>query len=1249
MITARKYNPGFLTDDELVELFCVRTNEFDSIIEVLRECTGGSNPHQLVIGPRGSGKTSLLLRVAVEIRRDAELSPSFFPIVFAEESYEVATAGEFWLECLSHLAVQAPNREGDPDLHRSYEDLRTLRDDQTLAERCLGALLDFSDRENKRLVLLVENLNMMFKDMLDRDAGWRLRKILQTEPRIVLLASATSRFDEIDNPDQALYDLFRVLTLCRLDTIECTVLWETVSGKIRPPETIRSLEILTGGSPRLLAIVARFGADLSFRKLMVDLLDLVDDHTEYFKSHLEALPAQERRVYLALADLWKPSTTREIGERARLETSKCSAQLRRLTERGAVQAVGGTARRKQYYLSERLYNIYYLLRRSRGPDNLVEALVHFMEAFYSPAELLDIGANIVLEVEGSDAAVKVFQQTTLARLVARPAMAEYREELLAMIPESLAETLDQSTMHPTVSAKVPVGAYSNQRLVSQLGVQADGSKGLVIANALFDKAVKLAELNRNAETLEIYDEIAYRFEKSDTREILQIVARSLANKAVTLSELDRKEEALGACDELVSKFGESDAPLISNLVATSLFFKGTLLAESGRKNETLVTYDEVIHRFGESRLDDLQHPVAASLQNKGVMLISLNRSEEALAAFDDLIYRFGESETPHLQLQVAFALINKGGILHSLNMLDTALTTCDEVVRRFGESEIPTLLTQVATALVNKGKTFIVLNQPDEALAVYDEVTHRFGTSNIPAVLKLVAIALSSKGSILAEINRPEEALATFDDLMRRFGASDTLTVMEPFVKALACRGAVLGGLNRHEEALATYDDIVERVGNSNSLTLQRVVALALVGKGVALGQLNRPSEALTALDEVASRFAECDVPSIREQVAKALVGKGAILGKLNRPVEALATYEDVVQHFGTDNTLALRDSIAKSLVGKGVALSHLDRQPEALNSYNEAIQRFSESDVPDILEQVAIALVNKGITLEILDRSHKALASYEEVVRRFVTSNAPTLLEPVARASINKGLILNRQNRTDDALATYDEVVERFGQSDWPALLEQVAMALFIKGLTLGGLNRVESALAAYDEVVKRFGASKRPTLRVLAARSLLGKADIELNQRRYEAAIGTASRVLEMHHSESPDTQWYGHLIRAKAILACASPADSEQDINALLAILSEVGSLSKEHLYTFMTFSIEIGSERMRDLIQASSAATLLLPLTTALERELGLDPRVALEIMEVAEDIRLDLAKLKKMKSDAESPKHATESKECLTSA
>ena len=76
-VAVKKYNPGFLTDDEIIESFCVRTSEFESIVECLRENTGNSNSHSLVIGPRGSGKTHLLLRVAVEVRRDETLAGLF--------------------------------------------------------------------------------------------------------------------------------------------------------------------------------------------------------------------------------------------------------------------------------------------------------------------------------------------------------------------------------------------------------------------------------------------------------------------------------------------------------------------------------------------------------------------------------------------------------------------------------------------------------------------------------------------------------------------------------------------------------------------------------------------------------------------------------------------------------------------------------------------------------------------------------------------------------------------------------------------------------------------------------------------------------------------------------------------------------------------------------------------------------------------------------------------------------------------
>ena len=788
-MTTRKYNPGFLTDDELVSSFCVRTGEFESIVEMLRECTGSANPHQIVIGPRGSGKTSLLLRVAVEVRRDAELHSDFFPILLLEENYGIANDGMFWLECLSRLADQVPHKEDAPDLHRTCEDLRTILGDQTLAERCLGALLDFSDREGKRLVLMVENLNMIFGDMEGPDVDWRLRKVLQTEPRIILLASATSRFDEIDNPDRALYDLFRIRWLRPLDTNECAVLWETVSSQPSLSETIRSLEILTGGSPRLLAILARFGAGRSFRELMAELLDLVDDHTEYFKSHIESLPAQERRVYLALAELWKPATAKEIAARARLTTNKISAQLKRLTERGAVRIEGGTARRKQYYLTERLYNIYYLLRRNRGPDRLVEALIRFMELYYSSSELKDMAIDMIGEAGSNKGEIQLMKQIMINKIAESPRLAaEHREELREIIPEVFTEVPEQTSAPPN----------NEQDELSD-------------AKKLFNQAVSLDTQNLPEDAVVAFDEVVERFGVSESLALLELVAKALVNKGIILIRQDRLAAAVAVYDEVVERFGDSESPALLEPVAKALFLKGSIF---GRQNDwpaEVAVYDEVVERFGDSESPALLEQVAKALVNKGNILDSQDRLAAAVAVYDEVVERFGVSESPALLEPVAKALLNKGIILISQNRLAAAVAVYDEVVERFGVSESPALLEPVAKALLNKG---IILDSQDRlaaAVAVYDEVVERFGDSESPALLEQVAKALVNKGVILSKLNRPEDALVAFDEVVERFGVSESPALLEQVAKALVNKGVILSKLNRPEDALVAFDEVVRR------------------------------------------------------------------------------------------------------------------------------------------------------------------------------------------------------------------------------------------------------------------------------------------------------------------------------------------------------------------------------------------------------------------------------------------------------
>ena len=708
-VNARKYNPGFLSDDELVALFCVRTGEFDSLVEVLRECDGNANTHQIVIGPRGSGKTSLLLRVAVEVQRDVDLSSRFFPVVFAEESYEVATAGEFWLECLRRLAERPGGGADGVDLYRTYEELRGVRDDRMLGERCLGALQDFSDREGRRLLLIVENLNMMFRDMPDQDAGWRLRQTLQTERRIALLASATSRFDEIDDPERALFGLFRVLMLRPLDAGECVELWRNVSRQDRAERTMRALRILTGGNPRLLTIMAHFGAELSFRQLMDELLDLVDDHTEYFKSHLETLPQQERRVYLALADLWKPATAAEVADRARLDTSKVSAHLKRLTERGAVEVTGGTARRRLYYLSERLYNIYYLMRRSRGPDPLIKALIQFMEAYYSPVELKEFGARIAFEAAEIDGGTRLLYRAAFDRLVELPALAPHRDELLSLAPPILPDW--------PASPASPAGSEAAKDLVQR------GSK--------------LADEGRLPEALAVWDEAVRRFDGSSRPDDVDQVVTALMNKALALEAADRPDEGLAVWTELLSRFEASRESAVVDAVAKAMVSRGATLGILGRSDEALEAWTEMLGRFGDEAPERFCNEVAMALVGMGTTLRELGRTEEALATWDEVVQRFATRGEPMVRMAVMTSLADKGAALLDLNRPSEAMDVWDQALRRVDPDDPPSVVMRVSQIFVNTGLLLYRAGRTGEALAVWDRVAGEFGASDIPGSLPL--------------------------------------------------------------------------------------------------------------------------------------------------------------------------------------------------------------------------------------------------------------------------------------------------------------------------------------------------------------------------------------------------------------------------------------------------------------------------------------------------------------------------------
>ena len=992
--TIRKFNPGtFQTDEEVIRQFVVRKREFGIAMEILRENIGApSCQHVLLVGPRGRGKTMLLARAAAEIRTDDALARRLLPVRFMEESHEIFDAADFWLEALFYLAGEIANSHPDiaRDLRTTHADLASQWRGREFEERALVAVLETADRLEKQLVLMVENLQDLCSDV-DSHFGWKLRKVLQTEPQIVLLATATSRFEGLDDVEQPFFELFRIVGLERLDTEECQCLWQMVSGDAVSTRTIRPLQILTGGNPRLLVIVAEFARHRSLRQLMEELVTLIDDHTEYFRAHLQGFAKTERRVYLAVIDLWQPSSTSEIAARSRMEIRMVSTLLGRLVNRGAV-IVEGNSRKRQYSAAERLYSIYYKLRRERDEAAVVRDLIHFMAVFYTSDELAEMSGKLIAEAAQS------------------PAIREGIERAIVELPqiEHFFFGMRRAGIELESKQAATLDDGEAQRLAIEIAT-AFGEKN-------FEKVVQIAN-------------DFFASQSADSPQVpVPIIASVLTVKAVAHLELGETEAAVALWDEVIKRFGDSTAPELQERVAQALFAKGLACGERGDFEAAVALYDEVVKRFGDSTAPELQGVIAIALVNKGVACRRRGDFEMAVALYDEVIKRFDDSDRPELQLCVAKALFAKGLACGERGDFEAAVALYDEVIKRFDDSDRPELQLCVAKALFAKGLACGERGDFEAAVALYDEVVKRFGDSTAPELQLCVAQALFVKGIACGERGDFEAAVALYDEVVKRFGDSTAPELQERVAQALVNKGIECGQQGDFEAAVALYDEVVKRFGDSTAPELQEWVAQALVNKGIACGERGDFEAAVALYDEVVKRFGDSTAPELQEWVAQALFAKGIACGERGDFEAAGALWDEVVKRFGDSTAPELQLCVAQALFAKGIVCGERGDFEAAGALWDEVVKRFGDSTAPELQGVIAIALVNKGVACRERGDFEAEIALYDEVVKRFGNSTAPELQEVIAIALSVKGETQIQLGLGEEALDMSDELERRFG-----------------------------------------------------------------------------------------------------------------------------------------------------------------------------------------------------------------------------
>lgn len=650
----RKFNPGaFQRDEEVVEQFVVRRQEFAVLMDVLRRnISAPACQHALVIGARGTGKTMLLARVAAELRLNAELAGQLLPVRFMEESYEVVTLGDFWLEVLRHMATEC--RRVNPalaeELRAVHASLATGWRNEGLADRVRATVLDAADRLGKRLVVMVENLHALY-DAADEDFGWQLRQALQTEPRLILLASATTRFEGMNDTRAPFFEMFKVLGLDPLTVEECRRLWETLTGHATTEREVRPLEILTGGNPRLLVMVAAFSRHRSMRRLVEEIVTLVDEHTDYFRSNLDALPPTERRVFVAAIDLWRPSTANEVAVRARMDIRAASALLGRLERRGALVVQPGDGRHR-YVVTERLYCVYYRLRRDRDEADILKHFVMFMANFYDKS---DFGMML-------DEGLAAGDQLILA---------------------ALKRVLDED---PEIANSAPEAADAAWAdVVRHCGNSGDARMKAKASRALLNRGRLFYNQGHHLRALTHCQQIVHRYWGEKLPELREDVARAchLLNRIHQRSGL--LEEALGLCNDMARFCEPADAPQLRVCLAEALYEKGCVQAKLSRHEEAARTFGDLVRRFHDDSALEHSTVVCNALAKRAQLELLSGEFHRAIATCRSVLDTCrGVSSTGQREVLID-TLIVKGDAECWLRHSQLAIDTGNKLVQWFGD------------------------------------------------------------------------------------------------------------------------------------------------------------------------------------------------------------------------------------------------------------------------------------------------------------------------------------------------------------------------------------------------------------------------------------------------------------------------------------------------------------------------------------------------------------------------------------
>ncbi|MBN1901488.1 ATP-binding protein, partial [Candidatus Sumerlaeota bacterium] len=315
------FNPAELKED-ILKILVGRDREISDLIQWLKINKGFiPEKHRLFHGPRGIGKTTLLLAVYYTILKTPNLLKAFLPVIFSEDSALLNNETNFVKTVYDFLSENSDKLEMKKEFDQ-YKDKWTPY---------LDSLIEFSHSINRPFVFLIDNLQAFFAAVLEGRGGRKgaeerrsfLEKLL-SKPEFLVIACSLKISGRIKNKKEIPFrERFEKALLSKLnDYSEASTLlikrgqlegkdfsanFPKLSGRVR------AVFALSEGNPRYLVLLYNILRKERFENLKVDFCSILDGLTGVLDSEIERqISAKQKPVLKALCKCGGRGTVKDV-------------------------------------------------------------------------------------------------------------------------------------------------------------------------------------------------------------------------------------------------------------------------------------------------------------------------------------------------------------------------------------------------------------------------------------------------------------------------------------------------------------------------------------------------------------------------------------------------------------------------------------------------------------------------------------------------------------------------------------------------------------------------------------------------------------------------------------------------------------------------------------------------------------------------------------------------------------------------